>query len=58
MVPIRLVRGDAHTEERAMKIKTNLRAGSGGASGSGHNHEPEVQVQSVYVPPVGRCVGY
>lgn len=41
-----------------MKIKTNLRAGSGGASGSGHNHEPEVQVQPVYVPPVGRCVGY
>jgi hypothetical protein len=43
-----------------MKIKTNLRAGSGGASGAGKNHsEPEVQAPPpVYVPPVGRCVGY
>jgi hypothetical protein len=50
-----------------MKIKTNVRAGSGGASGAGKNSKglgydipdvPEVQVEPVYVPPVSRCAGY
>ncbi|MFN8058048.1 MAG: hypothetical protein U0Q12_12860 [Vicinamibacterales bacterium] len=51
-----------------MKIKTNLRAGSGGASGAGHNSPDDPNDVSgktvvppppvVYVPPVGRCVGY
>jgi hypothetical protein len=42
-----------------MKIKTNVRAGSGGDSGSGHNSKSEdPTVPVVYVPPpVSRCVG-
>ena len=47
-----------------MKVKTNLRAGSGGgggggggggASGAGHNTPGDNS--PVYVPPVSRCVG-
>jgi hypothetical protein len=54
-----------------MKIKTNIRAGSGGttsggASGAGHNSTGEVQVEPVtpppppivYYPPGTRCAGY
>ncbi len=43
-----------------MKVKTNLRAGSGGASGAGHN-SPDVpgDVSGKTVPVyVGRCAGY
>jgi hypothetical protein len=46
-----------------MKIKSNLRAGSGGgsvntggASGGGHNSSINNTV-SFYIPPVSRCVG-
>jgi hypothetical protein len=56
-------------ERTNMKVKTNLRAGSGGsansggASGNGHNSSGDstspvpVYVPPVYVPPVSRCVG-
>ena len=37
-----------------MKVKSNLRAGSGGASGNGHNSNDNPP----YVPPVSRCSGY
>ena len=54
-----------------MKIKSNVRAGSGGASGSGQNSKSGVSTDSstvdtsgpinntvgFYVPPVSRCVG-
>ena len=46
-----------------MKVKTNLRAGSGGASGAGKNRSSSTDstsVDVVYVPPVvvSRCAGY
>jgi hypothetical protein len=46
-----------------MKIKSNVRAGSGGASGTGQNSKGlgvdsvVVAPAPVYVPPVSRCVG-
>jgi hypothetical protein len=64
MVPTVWCAIDAHDRRERMKVKTNLRAGSGGASGGGKNSQhtgpdvPEVEVQPVYVPPVSRCAGY
>jgi hypothetical protein len=53
-----------------MKIKSNVRAGSGGASGTGQNSKSKSGVSTdstntgeinntvgFYVPPVSRCVG-
>lgn len=48
-------------QEIIMKVKTNVRAGSGGASGAGHNTPGDnspVYTPPPYVPPVSRCAGY
>jgi hypothetical protein len=49
-------------KETPMKIKTNLRAGSGGASGAGHNSSGDSTSTTTAPPPVvyypaTRCVG-
>lgn len=40
-----------------MKIKTNLRAGSGNQKQKRSSSTDSVDTAPVYVPPVSRCVG-
>ena len=43
-----------------MKVKTNLRAGSGGGGGGGGGGGHSSQANNtvgLYIPPVSRCVG-